>query len=112
MHQNLLNSMERTRSCNVTTQNAHEMAKSRAGQSKELARSDGWISAFQGRGPRFESPGPPTQGIFLASYLLSMVSRVLWHPKISRGARKLARTPSLSKKKKRAGHLQSLNIKS
>ena len=31
---------------------------------------------------------------------MSMVNRVLWHPGISRGARKLARTPSLSKKKK------------
>ena len=42
--------------------------------------SDGWVFAFQGGGPRFESPGPPTQGIFLTSYLVSMVSRVLWHP--------------------------------
>ena len=35
---------------------------------------------FQDGGPRFESPGSPTQGIFLASYLVSMVSRLLWHP--------------------------------
>ena len=32
---------------------------------------------------------------------MSMISRVLWHPGISRGARKLTRTPSLSKKKKK-----------
>ena len=47
-------------------------------------------------------PRPPTQRIFLMPYLVSMVSRVLWHPGISRGARKLARTPSLSKKKKKS----------
>ena len=52
-------------------------------------------------GDRFESPGPPIQGISL---------RLTWRPwlvgyygtrGISRGARKLVRTPSLSKKKKK-----------
>ena len=69
--------------------------------STQGASSDGWVSVFQDRDPRFESPGPPTQGIFLTSYLVSIVSRVLWHPGISRDARKLTRTPSLSKNKKK-----------
>ena len=42
-------------------------------------------------------------GYYDTQGLVSMVSRILWHPRINRGTRKLALTLSLSKKKKTVG---------